>query len=348
MFEDMSLGTSLSKHETLSHLVKELENDDVYKWTLRVENSDFFNESYIPVPRESREVDDLANHYSPAGLQSKSHEDIYSHILSQKSVSVLMKREPVICNHNTIETISELILLNRYFIISSVTFKKENSSEESNQNELNHALNVVVGLTKKFSKNVGTLLGKKTIDCCFNLTSIVGIQNEKSSLSFLILVKSGKLNVVNYQITCATIERKEAWVHAIQVATLRNYDIEKDSLIGASFCNDISKVIQSVESNTIQIDDSEPIHGFNALHFAVINSNLDIITELLKGGSDPDIFSNDGLAPISFAKSSINDDIIDLLLSYGAQNLVATTSSSQQSSESMSSGSNEKQDRRII
>ncbi len=260
--------------------------------------------------------------------------------INGKPKSVIIKREPVISH----DTVIELILLNHSFIISlfseesSPPSKSSSNEEESNSthnsnsdkerknNEIKQArqaTNIVLGMTKNFSKSVNVLLGKKTVECCFDLKSIVGIKIEvevstdeyvtqdldEDGNKFTLLLKDEKKNILSSQFICNSSDRKDAWLKAFKVSVMENYKMEEHSLLAAALCNDIPSIITSVESNTLEIDEVDYIHGYTSLHFAIINNNLDIATELLKGGADTNIKSKDGFSPLYYGEKFVQDFI---------------------------------------
>mmetsp|Transcript_5966 Transcript_5966/g.7343 ORF Transcript_5966/g.7343 Transcript_5966/m.7343 type:complete len:461 (+) Transcript_5966:80-1462(+) len=362
----------MQQRENLNSLVQKLNmnEDDLCKWSSRALNRDYYAQSYEPDQSERYEVEQLAKRFSSAGLQNKTNEHIYNTLLSlqpsssaaavqikvnDKPKSVILKREPVISHvEGRNETIVELILLNHSFIISlfseesslhptSVSQKEggdfadgnNNPNHERKKNEIKQATNIVIGMTKNFSKSVNVLLGKKTIECCFDLKSIVGIKigggvpmdeeatqesyESEGETTFTLLVKDDKKNILHSQFTCDTVDRKDAWIKAFEVSVMQNYEMEENSLLAAALCNNMPSIITSVESNTLQIDEIDAVHGFTSLHFAIINNNLDIAAELLKGGADTNIKSRDGFSPLYYAKVNANLAAISLLQKFGAK-----------------------------
>lgn len=335
------------------------------KWLSR----DYYNASYTPDANERSDVEQLAKRFSTAGLQNKTNQHIYNTLLSvppsssptvtlltsqsssaivpinrsDKPKSVILKREPVISYvEGRNETIVELILLNHSFIISlfSEDSPESNSNKEGSNSTQNANLNkerrnsLVLGMTKNFSKSVNVLLGKKTVECCFDLKSIVGIKfggemvTDEEGMAqdpdgdenkFTLLLKDEKKNILSKQFICSTKDRKNAWIQAFNVSIMENYKMEQHSLLTAALCNNIPSIITSVESNTLQIDEVDTIHGYTSLHFAIINNNLDIATELLKGGADANIKSKDGLSPLYYAKMMKNNFSVMLLQKFGAE-----------------------------
>ena len=265
--------------ENLNSLILKLvdKDDDVNKWSRRVNNKEFYNTSYLPVPRETREVEELAKQFSSTGgLQNKTNEKMKHCLLSRnhnKPRSLILKREPVIYSIEEEEqqkqkqqqqqqqqegkgTIIELILLNHSFIISLAHESTELKNEDKAKREIDHAANLVFGITKAFTKNVNILIGKKTIEGCFDLTSIVGIIDSGEEDSFSLLVKDDgeekdnndnnnknntntntNNNVSRLQISCGGTnpsERKDAWLHAFKVSVMNRYEISESSLLAAA------------------------------------------------------------------------------------------------------------------
>ena len=82
----------------LCHLIGKNEDvNDVKKSAKRVGNIRFYEKDYRPVPRETREIDQLAKLYLPQGRVA-SRDPLYPHLLPRKDEQkpVLLKREPVI------------------------------------------------------------------------------------------------------------------------------------------------------------------------------------------------------------------------------------------------------------
>jgi ankyrin repeat protein len=297
--------------EKLDVLIQALDKNDIRKWSNRVDNKLFYNESYLPVPREKREIEEIVEQFSSVGgLQDRTHQRIIDCLLSpnNKPRSVLLKREPVIyskAGNEPNETLIDLILLNHSFIISLNPDSPQTKHESKGTNEIKQAASLVIGMTKTFSKNVDILLGKKTIEGCFDLKSILGITDydaDENGTAFSLIVKDEENNILRAHFTCGSIERKNEWVNAFKMSVLQRCEMEESSLLAAALCNDISMIIQSVESNTLEIDETNNTFGCTSLHIAIINNNLDIATELLKGGANANINCKDDFPPLYYGK----------------------------------------------
>lgn len=208
----------------LAKIVKELKKDDLERWSRRVDRDKYYDEEYRPKTRERREVEDLAKVFSSTSLpKSENHERIHKCLLPpiNKRKTVVLKREPVIYKAEGNEMIVELILLNHSFIVAFLPEKKEDKP-----------LNEIFEMTKKFTQNVNSLLGKKAVENCFKLSSIIGIvEGDDDSNTFTLIVQNNdKQTVFVPQITCHTSTRKHAWLDAFKLTVMENCQEKKNSL----------------------------------------------------------------------------------------------------------------------
>jgi len=211
----------------LSILIDELEIDDMRKWFNRVENASLYRLDYRPVPREIREIEQLARNYLPTG-RNASKDVLYPYLKPSKDdqQSVLLKREPVIFTKlNSSDEMTEeqsnaivghLILLNCCFFIG-----RDNNSIDNKK-----------GLKGLFKP----LLGKeKKQECCHQLASItqVGEFSRASDvqLSSFVIGVNDSAGSMQYKIYCHSEERLKAWLYAFSTAVERNQSIERQSIL---------------------------------------------------------------------------------------------------------------------
>jgi len=218
--------------DDLEKIVRELKKDDIERWSRRVDKDKYYDVEYRPKKKEIREVEELAEKFSSSSLpKNENHERIYKCLLPpiNERKSVVLKREPVIYRAEGIEMIVELVLLNHSFIVKLLPEKKEDKPKS----DIEKTTQMVLGMTKKFTENVNTLLGKKSVENCFKLSSIIGIvEGDKDSKTFNLIVKNHDNKTVFVpQITCHTSERMHAWLDALKLSVMENCEgKEEDSL----------------------------------------------------------------------------------------------------------------------
>ncbi len=241
----------------LSMLVDEVEIDDLRKWFNRVGDESFYRSDYRPVPREMREISQLARNYLSFG-RNASKDPLYPYLMptAEDPKSVLLKTEPVIVTGfgNEDKTtaplnaiLGHLILLNRCFFIG-----RDNSSH----NKRGPLLSML-----KIGK------GKKYL-CFHELSSIVQVgefsrASEMQLCSFVIGVKDS-CGSKQYKIYCYSEERLKAWLYAFITAVERSQSSERKKKLESE--TDKAKRIKDVTKDALAITQLEGKDMLAELH----------------------------------------------------------------------------------
>jgi len=286
--------------EALSNLIS-TDSDDIRHWVTRVENESFYESNFRPVPREIREIEDLALQYLSKG-RSASKDLLHPYLMPSQEdpKSVLLKREPVIFNkYDATEVgIGHLILLNRCFFIAL----------DNSQPDQAHS---VQGFRKNLTKGFNVLIGKDMrYACCHPLTSIISIhetdagtcQTEESLLSSFVIgiIQLGK--PISYKIHCHSKERQKAWLDALRTSVSMNYGFDKESIFSAILFNDRHQLQNALEVNKAGIDIQDQYHGYSALHLSILSNRLDFARNLLEAGALTITVAKDGSTPLIIGK----------------------------------------------
>lgn len=316
----------LSSIDILDNLISKTDSDDIRKWNRRLDNQECFSESFRPVPREVREIEDLAKLYLPSGGRGANKNTINSHLKLldddgkskiKNMNSCLMKREPIIfCqkgNYGNEKSVGHLILLNKSFIIAP------------DHSEAKPAKSKFQDITTNISKGLSSILRKeKKYECCHNLTSIISVQafdadhlHDPYLPSFCIKVLEED-HEHDYEIFCHSEARQKAWLDALKICIPNNYGFAYESFFSAIIFNDADLLQQCLSNQKSTINDQENVHGYTPLHLSVITKKIDYLSELLSFGAKTDVFANDDTSPLMIAKRMKDEIATDILKTFGA------------------------------
>ena len=254
-----AMETELSLIESLSTLMGDLEIDDLRKWLSRVENTKLYEINYRPVPREAREIEDLAEAYL-SGWSGRNRNDrnasnnsLYSYLMPGKDdpKCVLLKREPIIFIKKNVEESSRpmlghLILLNRCLFIVRARSIKRGKKKPSPQNSpggspsgKKNVMSMGRNLTQVMLKRLDSFRGKAKSECCHQLSAITDLykmgnvgdtRHDLQLPCFAIGVKEPD-SCLQYEIFCHSEERLRAWLLALSSSVERNQTIERETKI---------------------------------------------------------------------------------------------------------------------
>jgi hypothetical protein len=272
------------KGENLDNLLDDVKYD-IQKSSTRVRNKAFYDPAYRPVPRELRELDELAHILNVSVSHIEAKEPI-SKCLRPSTTDVkcvCLKQEPVILkkikpndNGVVIGGLRELVLLSHGVIVSSADFYSRK---------------------RTLFRSMGQ---KKSYDYCSDVNSITSVMDDGGA-KFSI---KGPFDIV-LQFECSSNERKEAWLDALATCIIENRKLDKQtrkigweheimqtSIHSCAVCNDINKLKQMLDNScdkTKEIDELDVYNGLSALHLSIIYDNLNFAKELLRASADPNI-----------------------------------------------------------
>ena len=323
----------VSLMESLTDMISKTDSDDIRKWDRRLANHKCFEDDFIPVPRELREIEELAETYLPPSGRRAKKDALYAHLKSfddgetpkiNKIHTCLMKREPIIYCKKEGETngkmLGHLILLNKSFFI--VPDNSYNNPEKIKFQELK--TNISKGLTAILHK-------EKKYDSCHSLSSIVSVQAFDADIAHSDdqFLPSFCLEALEehqedhkhycYEIFCHSAARQESWLNALKICIPKNYGLNYEpNFFSAIIFHNVDHLQQCISNRKHTINEQDNAHGYTPLHLAVIANKIDYTSELLYSGAITDTFANDHTSPLLSATRMKNDVIIDLLKSFGA------------------------------
>lgn len=300
---------------TLALISSKADVNEYMKWESRVTNKFYYRESYIPVPREQREMEEFVDKVVPDKKALKQDEVIYRYLFPAKDdpKSFILKREHVIISKNyqgqDHTELKELILLNHCLIILSVSvdfhmnddedFSIVDSSPKSNKGK--------VGILKRRVKKAVNLY-----EDCFPLSSILSIDDNEMEFgdvvplpSFGLRILCDKNEIVNYKIHCFSLDLKFSWISALRTSVTSNIDVEEDSVYASVLCNDLTAIEQKMtmlKNHGEGKDMIDKVNGFSPLHLAILTSKHLIANQLLRAGANPNTVAKDGTSPLSSGK----------------------------------------------
>jgi len=319
--------------ESLADMISKTDSDDIRKWDRRLANPKCFEDDFIPVPRELREIEELAEIYLPSSGRRTKKDALYAHLKPfddcetpeiSKMHACLMKREPIIYCKKDDETndkmLGHLILLNRSFFIVP-----DNSCTKPAKIKFQE-------LKTNISKGLTAILHKeKKYDHCHSLSSIVSVQAFDANIAHSDhhFLPSFCLEALDedqedhkhyrYEIFCHSEVRQESWLEALKICIPKNYGLNYEPyFFSAIIFHNADLLHQCVSSRKHAINEQDNAHGYTPLHLAVIANKIDYISELLHSGAITDTLANDHTSPLLSATRMKNDVIIDLLKSFGA------------------------------
>ena len=229
------------------------------KWSRRVDREEVYFTTYRPVPREEREVKDLAAFLGvtggggstgttkqAGGATERSTALKLLFPLPKEEKSVLLKRGPVLMRKRGQVDYEEreLIMLSRGLIIATPLSDDEvanaTAAGESSQRKMTSALaKIPSGLVNGLAR-IPSSRGKKVIHRHFEsamlLSSIKLDDMVGESNSFAICVDDATTSVspvTRLVFTCAKRPQKEAWMTALGKA-LRHTEINRDDAVGGA------------------------------------------------------------------------------------------------------------------
>lgn len=251
-----AMETELSLIESLSTLMGDLEIDDLRKWLSRVENTKLYEMNYRPVPREAREIEDLAEAYLSGRSgrnRNASNNSLYSYLMPGKDdpKCVLLKREPIIFIKKDVEESSRpmlghLILLNRCLFIVRARSIKRGRKKPSPQNSpggspsgKKNVLSMGRNFTQVMLKRLDSFRVKAKSECCHQLSAVtdlhtmenVGDTSHDLQLPCFTIGCKGSDSCLQYEIFCHSEERLRAWLWALSLSVERNQTIERETKI---------------------------------------------------------------------------------------------------------------------
>jgi hypothetical protein len=300
---------------TLATIFSKVEVNEYMKWESRVTNKFYYRESYIPVPREQREMEEFVDKVVPDKKAIKKDEVIYRYLFPEKDdpKSFILKREHVtISKHYQGQDhteLKELILLNHCLIILAAgvdlhmndgdDFSIVDSSPKSNKGK--------AGFLKKRAKKAVNLY-----EDCFPLSSILSIEDNEMEFgdvvplpSFGLRILCDKNEIVNYKIHCFSLDLKVSWISALRTSVTSNIDVEEDSVYASVLCNDLTAIerkMTMLKNHREGKDIIDKVNGYSPLHLAILTSKHLIANQLLRAGANPNTVAKDGTSPLSSGK----------------------------------------------
>lgn len=222
--------------ESLADMISKTDSDDIRKWDRRLANQKCFEDDFIPVPREIREIEELAERYLPSSGRRTKKDALYAHLKPfddcempkiSKIHACLMKREPIIYCKKEDETndkmLGHLILLNKSFFIVP-----DNSCTKPAKIKFQE-------LKTNISKGLTAILHKeKKYDRCHSLSSIVSVQAFDADIahsddhflpSFCLEALEEDHKHYCYEIFCHSAARQESWLNALKISIPKNYGL---------------------------------------------------------------------------------------------------------------------------
>ncbi len=243
--EPQSLETSMIDVDivkTLLYLVDDTcAYDEIGKWNFRVIDKRLYQHTYIPLPRERREIEELAKLYVKPNQTKDALYQYFSPQLDEPS-NVLLKREYAICSivkepnqkrDQYKDQLSEIVLLSHGFFIAPINFSSQLIRSRLLQQESSH----IKDIKKIFSKSVSFLFGKrKRYESCHSILSILSV-NKMDPMNvlgtndllypFTIQVKTDEDKTIKYEVYSLSQERQNAWVKAFETSISYNAECSK-------------------------------------------------------------------------------------------------------------------------
>lgn len=322
---------------------------ELMKWHNRTQNRLVYRKSYRPVPRENREVEqllaDIVKNKKAASEDSSFCKYLYPS--NDEPKPIILKREHVTCCFNdhidrNME-IKEFVLLNHCLLIlpAKLDFDVENTNDDHieillTQNSSGRKKDRILKSTKMRKATNG-------YDSCLPLTSIVSIEDYDMefgdslplpSLGLKVLTEERK--VLHYKIHCFSEDLKDKWITSLRTSVTCNLGVDEDSIYSSVLCNDLDAIVKKMILVQNQLEDEnmlDKIHGYSALHLAVITSKNMIAKHLLSAGVNPHTVAKDGSSPLTCAEFFQNHEMVDVFKNIGTENHIQSPKSVQEDSK---------------
>lgn len=343
---DYRFLSQLPQKEFLGHLNNTVK-EEILKASKMVCNARIYSPKYLPVPREKREVQELARFLSVKKSSQSSHDTKILQLLFPErgeTQSILLKREPVWLrsdnNFNKPPNERELILLSHGIIIATTTSQHASTS-----------------LIEPSSRNVFQSIREKLIrrkfESCIHFSEILAIEDPlitegdevekkyENERTFVLEVADGFASK-ELHFECATQTQKDFWIHALSWAYFhhtKNFTEDNDNddytLKGSHHKIAVSTIYSAAVlgdeemytrmkkvSPSIRLDELDTFFGYSALHYAIIWQNIDFARMLIGDGSNINVVcKNESSSPLYHAKQLGNQKAIDLLNEHCAKNI---------------------------